>query len=176
MMALCALSLMATMAIAGVSGACHGRDGGHRPRKHANVLAAGKVASSPSSPCSAHAVPAYAEHGSGWLRRSLALRYTRWPHVRVGDGQTDASGGGSGLRMMAIARVRTAINQRERKPRRLHQPDRAPTPSCGLPPPEDPVMTSTGAVLCSDRCVPGWMNGEFVSSTLLPLARLFTSS
>src|ERR1700691_4294372 len=127
MMALRSLSLMATMAIAGVSGACHGRDG-HRPRKHANVLAAGKVASSPSSPGSAHAVPAYAERGSGLLRRSLALRYTRLPHVRVGDGQTDASGGGSGLRMMAIARVRTAINQRERKPRRLHQPDRAPTP------------------------------------------------
>jgi hypothetical protein len=71
----------------------------HRAEEDAIVLASGKVASSPSSPSSAHAVPAYAEHGCGWLRRSLALRSARWPRVRAGDGQTDASGGGSGLRM-----------------------------------------------------------------------------
>lgn len=41
--------------------------------------------------------------GYGWLRSLLALRCARRPRVAVGDGRTDAAGGGSGLRM-GIAR------------------------------------------------------------------------
>src|SRR5580658_9178175 len=42
----------------------------HRAVERATVLASGKVASSPSSPCSAHAVPACA---CAWLRVAPAL-------------------------------------------------------------------------------------------------------
>src|SRR5581483_7096860 len=64
----------------------------------ADVLAAGKVASSPSSPCSgrASAPLRVTPGGSG---RSLALRCARRPRVGAGDGQTGASGGGSELRV-----------------------------------------------------------------------------
>lgn len=72
------------------------------------MLAAGKAASSPSSPCSAAAKVVSQKKGSGDSRlcaapggsgRTVALCSARRPRKAAGDGQTDASGGGSELRM-----------------------------------------------------------------------------
>lgn len=80
-------------------------------RKGTNVLASGKVASSPSSPSSTAAGTSVLEASGaagGCLRaapggsgRALALRCARRSRVSAGDGQTDATGGGSELRIAA---------------------------------------------------------------------------
>ncbi len=77
--------------------------------KDANVLASGKVASSPSSPSSTAVETSRLgsqSKASGCLRaapggsgRALALRCARRPRASAGEGRTDASGGGSKLRM-----------------------------------------------------------------------------
>jgi transposase len=91
------------------------------PGQNTNVLASGKVASSPSSPSSTAGKASVGNARSssdGRLRaaaggsgRSLALRCARRSVAGAGDGQTDASGGGSELR---IAPTTTASEQANR--------------------------------------------------------------
>src|SRR6266511_71945 len=92
------LSRRAAAALAGREVSCGG--GAHRKSQPANVLASGKVTSSPASPCAGRASASLcaAAGGSG---RSLALRCARRLRACAGDGQTDATGGGSGLQMCA---------------------------------------------------------------------------
>src|SRR5271154_5292947 len=81
------------MAITRVSDGRVERDA-HRAGERATVLASGKVASSPSSPCSAHAVPACA---CAWLRVAPALSCPSLCRVALrsrGRWAYGASGGG----------------------------------------------------------------------------------
>jgi len=80
------------------------------------VLAAGKRASSPSAPSLAarKLESQQPDVDKGCLRaavggcgRALALRCARRPDARAGDGQTDASGGGSGLRLRGEVKRKT---------------------------------------------------------------------
>src|SRR6266511_2746438 len=92
------LSRRAAAALAGREVSCGG--GAHRKSQPANVLASGKVTSSPASPCAGRASASLcaAAGGSG---RSLALRCARRLRACAGDGQADATGGGSELQMCA---------------------------------------------------------------------------
>ncbi len=110
MMALRSLSLMA---IVDVSSLRHGRDGHRTPRLPPCSL---RATSRPRHARRARLRLRAAPRGSG---RSVALRCARRPRVRVGDGQTDASGGGSGLRMVPSTSMSEnsviPINQIERQ-------------------------------------------------------------
>jgi transposase len=97
--------------------------------EYANVLASGKAASSPSSPSSTAAESVEQKplsKGRGCLRgapggsgRALALRCARRPRASAGDGRTDASGGGSKLRMQSLKHGQTSENTERTTPERV---------------------------------------------------------
>jgi hypothetical protein len=83
----------------------------HRASQDANVLASGKVASSPSSPCSgSQSSPLRAAPGD--CGRSLALRCARRPCIRAGDGQRAPPAGG----LQAQAAPDRPRKERNRRP------------------------------------------------------------
>jgi len=95
------------------------------------VLAAGKAASSPSSPAAAKRKRAGKTDSSGCLRvtpggsgRDLAFRCARRRSASAGDGQTDAFGGGSELQIAQGAQSKAASKPTARPkdpPRKLAQ-------------------------------------------------------